>query len=77
MRTSHLFLSGYDIGDLLSFSGIAEGVENSNFMVRTTTGSFILTLYEKRVKPDDLPFSSLSHEPSCGEGAVLSAPGSE
>ena len=50
------FLSGYDIGDLLSFSGIAEGVENSNFMVRTTTGSFILTLYEKRVKPDDLPF---------------------
>ena len=50
------FLSGYNIGDLLSFSGIAEGVENSNFMVRTTTGSFILTLYEKRVKPDDLPF---------------------
>ncbi|MEP3115523.1 homoserine kinase [Nisaea sp.] len=50
------FLSGYDIGDPLSFSGIAEGVENSNFMVRTTTGTYILTLYEKRVNPDDLPF---------------------
>lgn len=50
------FLADYDIGDPLSFSGIAEGVENSNFMVRTTTGTFILTLYEKRVNPDDLPF---------------------
>ncbi|UUX48720.1 homoserine kinase [Nisaea acidiphila] len=50
------FLKAYDIGDPLSFAGIAEGVENSNFMVRTTTGTYILTLYEKRVDPDDLPF---------------------
>lgn len=50
------FLADYDIGEPLSFSGIAEGVENSNFMVRTTTGTYILTLYEKRVNPDDLPF---------------------
>ena len=50
------FLADYDIGDPLSFSGIAEGVENTNFMVRTTTGTYILTLYEKRVNPDDLPF---------------------
>ncbi len=50
------FLAAYDIGDPVSFSGIAEGVENSNFMVRTTTGTYILTLYEKRVNPDDLPF---------------------
>ncbi len=50
------FLSGYDIGTLTSFHGIAEGVENSNFLVQTTTGSFILTLYEKRVKREDLPF---------------------
>ncbi len=50
------FLTQYDIGELTSFSGIAEGVENSNFLVRTTTGSYILTLYEKRVDPDDLPF---------------------
>jgi homoserine kinase type II len=50
------FLSGYDIGELLSYKGIAEGVENSNFLLHTTSGSFILTLYEKRVAKDDLPF---------------------
>src|SRR5215467_3730153 len=50
------FLSGYDIGELLSYKGIAEGVENSNFLVHTSTGNFILTLYEKRVAEDDLPF---------------------
>jgi homoserine kinase type II len=50
------FLSAYDIGDLLSYKGIAEGVENSNFLVHTKTGNFILTLYEKRVAEDDLPF---------------------
>src|SRR5215467_10311133 len=50
------FLAGYDIGDLLSYKGIAEGVENSNFLVHTSRGSFILTLYEKRVAAADLPF---------------------
>ena len=50
------FLSGYDIGELLSYKGIAEGVENSNFLVHTATGNFILTLYEKRVAEGDLPF---------------------
>jgi homoserine kinase type II len=50
------FLGHYDIGDLLSYKGIAEGVENSNFLLHTTAGSFILTLYEKRVARDDLPF---------------------
>ncbi len=50
------FLSQYAIGELLSYKGIAEGVENSNFLVHSTTGSYILTLYEKRVKPEDLPF---------------------
>jgi homoserine kinase type II len=49
-------LSGYDIGAPLSFKGIAEGVENSNFYLQTDRGAFILTLYEKRVKLDDLPF---------------------
>ena len=57
------FLSQYSLGDLISFSEIAEGVENSNFLVQTTEGRFILTLYEKRVNPDDLPFflGLLSH----------------
>ena len=50
------YLENYDIGTLLSFKGIAEGVENSNFLLRTTAGTFILTLYEKRVDRDDLPF---------------------
>jgi homoserine kinase type II len=50
------FLSLYGLGELLSYKGIAEGVENSNFLLHTTRGSFILTLYEKRVAKDDLPF---------------------
>jgi homoserine kinase type II len=50
------FLAAYDIGELLAYKGIAEGVENSNFLVHTGTGNFILTLYEKRVAEDDLPF---------------------
>ncbi len=50
------FLTGYDLGELVSYKGIAEGVENSNFLMQTTKGSYILTLYEKRVTPADLPF---------------------
>ena len=50
------FLSTYDIGELLSYKGIAEGVENSNFLLHTGAGNFILTLYEKRVAEADLPF---------------------
>jgi homoserine kinase type II len=50
------FLAGYDLGELLSYKGIAEGVENSNFLVHTSAGNFILTLYEKRVAAADLPF---------------------
>jgi homoserine kinase type II len=50
------FLSRYDIGALLSYKGIAEGVENSNFLVHTSKRNFILTLYEKRVAEKDLPF---------------------
>ena len=50
------FLSNYDIGEVISFKGIAEGVENSNFLLRTEKRQFILTLYEKRVKAEDLPF---------------------
>jgi len=50
------FLSDYELGDVLSFKGIAEGVENSNYLLRTVGGSYILTLYEKRVAAEDLPF---------------------
>jgi homoserine kinase type II len=50
------FLTDYDIGGMVAFRGIAEGVENSNFSLRTTVGDFILTLYEKRVDPAELPW---------------------
>jgi len=50
------FIASYDIGGLTSFKGIAEGVENSNYLVHTESGPFILTLYEKRVRPEDLPY---------------------
>ncbi len=50
------FLTGYDIGSVVAYRGIAEGVENSNYALKTTQGDFILTLYEKRVAPEDLPW---------------------
>jgi len=50
------FTADYDLGDVVSCKGIAEGVENSNYLLRTERGTFILTLYEKRVDPADLPF---------------------
>jgi homoserine kinase type II len=50
------FLADYDIGSMVAFRGIAEGVENSNFSLRTTSGDYILTLYEKRVDPAELPW---------------------
>jgi homoserine kinase type II len=52
---AHL-IDSYGLGELLSYKGIAEGVENTNYVVHTSRGQFILTLYEKRVAPDDLPF---------------------
>ena len=50
------FLADYALGELLAFRGIAEGVENSNYALRTGAGDFILTLYEKRVDPGELPY---------------------
>jgi homoserine kinase type II len=50
------FLAQYDIGSLVAFRGIAEGVENSNYALKTDAGDFILTLYEKRVNEADLPW---------------------
>ncbi len=50
------FIASYAIGALTSFKGIAEGVENSNYLVHTESGRYILTLYEKRVRAEDLPY---------------------
>jgi homoserine kinase type II len=49
-------VAAYDIGRVVSCKGIAEGVENSNYLLVTESGQFILTLYEKRVRAEDLPF---------------------
>lgn len=50
------FLAQYDIGEAIAFKGIAEGVENSNYYLETTGGRYILTLFEKRTNPADLPY---------------------
>ncbi|MFO7298172.1 MAG: homoserine kinase [Proteobacteria bacterium] len=50
------FIDRYGLGEVISCKGIAEGVENTNYLVHTTQGRFILTLYEKRVRREDLPF---------------------
>ena len=49
-------ISHYDVGDLVSVKGIAEGVSNSNWLIETTQARYILTMYERRIEIDDLPF---------------------
>lgn len=68
------FLSHYDIGSPVSFAGIAEGVENSNYLLRTEKAHFILTLYEKRVNADDLPFFIGLMEHLAGKGMKCPLP---
>ena len=68
------FVARYDIGAIASCKGIAEGVENSNYLLHTTGGSFILTLYEKRVKRDDLPFFIGLMEHLAGKGIACPTP---
>ncbi|MEN5083642.1 homoserine kinase [Bosea sp. TWI1241] len=68
------FVARYGIGDLLSAKGIAEGVENSNYLLRTTQGSYILTLYEKRVDPAELPFFLGLMEHLAGRGLICPVP---
>jgi homoserine kinase type II len=68
------FLGAYDIGELLAYKGIAEGVENSNFLVHTSQGHFILTLYERRVAEKDLPFFLGLMEHLAGRGILCPQP---
>jgi homoserine kinase type II len=68
------FLTDYDIGSMVAFRGIAEGVENSNYSLRTTTGDFILTLYEKRVDPAELPWFLGLMEHLANRGIVCPLP---
>ena len=50
------FFLKYDLGKLLNYKEIKEGIENTNYFIRTEKGKFILTVYEKRVDEKDLPF---------------------
>jgi homoserine kinase type II len=50
------FFSKYNLGELLNYNEIKEGIENTNYFIQTSKGKFILTLYEKRVDEKDLPF---------------------
>ena len=68
------FLARYDVGSLVSAKGIAEGVENSNYLVETTTGRFILTLYEKRVAESDLPYFLALKTHLAGRGLAVPRP---
>jgi homoserine kinase type II len=68
------FLTEYDLGAMIAFRGIAEGVENSNYALKTEAGDFILTLYEKRVDPADLPWFLGLMEHLSGKGVVCPLP---
>ena len=68
------FVALYDLGEVLACKGIAEGVENSNYLVTTEAGNFILTLYEKRVARADLPFFIALMEHLAGQGVACPTP---
>jgi homoserine kinase type II len=67
-------LQAYDLGAVLSFKGIAEGVENTNYFLHATAGAFILTLYEKRVREEDLPFFLALMSHLAGRGLTCPQP---
>ncbi len=71
------FLADYPLGELQAFRGIAEGVENSNYALKTTEGDYILTLYEKRVDPAELPWflGLMQHLVARGLSAPMPVPG--
>ncbi len=73
------FVAQYPLGGLLSCKGIAEGVENSNFLLVTETGPYILTLYEKRTRKEDLPFflGLMEHLARRGISCPLPVPASD
>ena len=68
------FIASYDLGDLRSCKGIAEGVENTNYLIHTASGPHILTLYEKRVAREDLPYFLGLMEHLAGSGFPCPVP---
>ena len=70
----NVFVAEYDLGPVLSCKGIAEGVENTNYLIHTASGSYILTLYERRVAEADLPFFLGLMEHLAGRGIPCPTP---
>src|SRR5262245_66662271 len=68
------FIASYELGALLSYKGIAEGVENTNYLLHTEKGPYFLTLFEKRVAPADLPFFLGLMEHLAGAGITCPTP---
>ncbi len=68
------FIAQYDLGEVVSYKGIAEGVENTNFLLQTTKDIFVLTLYERRVAQQDLPFFLGLMEHLAGNGIACPTP---
>ena len=68
------YLSGYDLGTLVTYQGIAEGIENSNYLIRTDKGRYILTLFEKRTNPADLPYFMALKTHLAGHGFACPKP---
>ncbi|HZT51072.1 MAG TPA: homoserine kinase [Stellaceae bacterium] len=68
------FIAEYPLGEVVSCKGIAEGVENSNYLLRTERGTYILTLYERRVAPADLPFFLALMEHLAAQGIACPTP---
>jgi homoserine kinase type II len=56
VEDAKVFITNYELGEVISINGVAEGVENSNFKLVTSAGTFALTLFEKRVSTADLPY---------------------
>ncbi len=68
------FVLAYDLGELLSFTGVEQGVENTNYIVETARGRFVLTLFEKRAKESDLPFFAAAMGHFSAHGVPAPAP---
>jgi homoserine kinase type II len=68
------FLAEYALGEAISCKGIAEGVENSNYLLQTARGNYILTLYERRVRRGDLPFFLFLMEHLAAQGILCPVP---
>jgi len=68
------FLHAYDLGPAKSYRGVEQGVENTNYVVDTERGRFILTLFEQRTNEADLPFFAAAMAHFAGRGVPAPAP---